>query len=143
MVGYRLKSSRRHWRSIRINEPRRWDYWYFRWRNCWICTMKLSDIPFEIWIGLLTTSGYLLSSQILLSNLSKFDSDLFNSLGRPHIIWNSTPKNNYLFSKWIFDFSFKANHEKIKIWRAITQSFLIISLSWIVFMLFNFINLLL
>lgn len=104
--------------------------------------MKLSDIPFEIWIGLLTTSGYLLSSQILLINLSKFDPDLFNALGRPHIILNSTPKNNYLFSKWIFDFSFKANHEKIKIWRAITQSFLIISLSWIVFILFNFMELL-
>ena len=65
--------------------------------------MKLADIPFEIWMGILITSGYLLSSQILLNILSKFDPDLFNALGSPHIIWNSTPRNNYLFSKWIID----------------------------------------
>lgn len=103
--------------------------------------MKLSDIPFEMWIGLLIVSAYLLSSQILLNKLSKFDPDLFNTLGRPHIFWNSTPKNNCLFSKWIIDISFKANHEKIKLWRAITQSLLMTSLSWMLFMVFNFINL--
>lgn len=102
--------------------------------------MKLADIPFEIWMGILITSGYLLSSQILLNILSKFDPDLFNALGSPHIIWNSTPRNNYLFSKWIIDISYKANHEKIRFWRIITQSLLMVSLSWMLFMVFTFMS---
>jgi len=49
---------------------------------------------------------YLVNVQKLFNYMKNYDSSMYLKLGEPHLIWNNTPKTNYLFLRYLLKNNF-------------------------------------
>ncbi|WP_310567903.1 hypothetical protein [Hydrogenophaga sp.] len=62
----------------------------------------MEKAPLSFWILFAITIVGLASTQVLVSKLESRHPVTFAKLGSPHLFANNTPKNNWLYNRWLF-----------------------------------------
>jgi hypothetical protein len=76
----------------------------------------MENAPVSFWILFAITIAGLASAQVLFSKLETRHPVTFSRLGSPHLFANNTPKNNWLYNRWLFSAEALLLDETISTW---------------------------